>query len=73
MYNFSYNCSRDSHFYRTFITPELTGATIQTSVVNRPLIFYEAFVIPPLPEELELLPPRPIKEEQDVWKQLTKR
>lgn len=52
---------------------ELTGATIAVSSTNKPIIFYEAFCIPPLPEELELPAPRPIKEEQDLWKQWTKR
>lgn len=52
---------------------ELTGATITTSLVNRPMIFFEAFVIPPLPEDVEIPAPRPVKEEQDLWKQWTKR
>lgn len=52
---------------------ELTGATVATSLVNRPVIFFEAFVIPPFPEELELPAQKPVKEEQDLWKQWTKR
>lgn len=52
---------------------ELTGATIATSTTAKPLIFFEVFCIPPLPPELELPAPLPVKEEQDLWKQWSRR
>lgn len=52
---------------------ELIGSTITTSLANRPMIFFEAFVIPPLPEDLVLPEPLPVKEEQDLWKRWTRR
>lgn len=52
---------------------ELTGSTIPSALTAKPCIFFEVFCIPPLPPELAIPAPLPVKEEQDLWKQWTRR
>eukprot|EP00918_Siedleckia_nematoides_P026755 GHVU01057717.1.p1 GENE.GHVU01057717.1~~GHVU01057717.1.p1 ORF type:complete len:270 (+),score=50.39 GHVU01057717.1:255-1064(+) len=51
----------------------LQGGTILTPTLEDPTVYFEAYVIPPLPEQVQLLAPLPQTGAQQKWRQFTRR